>query len=266
MADDEARFYFCIPLRSRASTKDWPRIVRLLGDTLRSVFAQTDKRFEVILACQDVPDLPELADPRVTVLTTEAPTPTTFEEGMRDKGRKKRMMGVEVGRRGGGYIMLVDADDLVSNRLVEHVLKDDNRRGYLIRDGYMLDTDRRLAKSLPDFDQRCGSCAVFYLRREDLPTSVGDDSPTFFAQIRSHMEWRQHMATGERALDSFPFPASVYVVNYGDNASLALRSMKFSNFHYRFDALIARIASRRLMDQIAAEFAVPARYLTARRG
>ena len=79
------RFCFAIPLRSRTASQSWPRVEALLAGTLTSILAQTDPGFDVLIACHERPHLPQLSDPRIKVLSCEAPTPTTFKEQMLDK-------------------------------------------------------------------------------------------------------------------------------------------------------------------------------------
>jgi hypothetical protein len=49
-------FTFGIPLIARAASDDWPLVEHLLDLTLRSVLAQRDGDFRVLLAAHDLPE------------------------------------------------------------------------------------------------------------------------------------------------------------------------------------------------------------------
>ena len=109
--------YFGITLRSKAVSKNWAHVVADFTRTLDSVYQQTDPDFRVIVACHDLPKLEREYDSRVEFLQTDVPTPTTPFEMMQDKGYKLSMIGKRIREYGGGYTMIVDADDLISNRV-----------------------------------------------------------------------------------------------------------------------------------------------------
>ncbi len=54
-----------------------------------------------------------------------------------------------VRKLGGGYVMMLDADDLVSNRLVEYVLNDKDPHGYIVEVGYAYDWKANLIAPIP---------------------------------------------------------------------------------------------------------------------
>lgn len=117
-ADGAEPFFFGIPLIARAASEDWGLVDRLLRLTLRSVLAQTDGDFRVVLAGHDVPPCwAELADDRFVLLQADWPVaaPTLAND---DGGAKKWRIGEHVRRRGGGLLMLLDADDWVDRELV----------------------------------------------------------------------------------------------------------------------------------------------------
>ena len=110
-------FTFGIALVPRANARDWPLVEALLDLTLASVRAQTDPDFRVLLACHDRPRL-RWDDPRVELVEAGWPVepPDPHND---DSGRKKHALNDLVLARGGGLLMLLDADDWVDTRLVE---------------------------------------------------------------------------------------------------------------------------------------------------
>lgn len=110
--------YFIVPLRSRRSALNWNKVVDNFNLTLKSIMNQLDPYFRVVVACTDIPDYP--ADERLQIIVV----PVNYQgigDAMRNKGNKMRAMCAYI-RAQGGYIMPVDADDLISNRISARVI------------------------------------------------------------------------------------------------------------------------------------------------
>ena len=220
---------FGISLAARASVADWDRVSLLLRSTLRSVLGQGDPRLRVIICGHDRPALPELDDPRVEFLLSDQPPPLEPRGFRRDKMRKRRLIGVRLRQLGGGYLFPLDADDMVSRRLVGHVLSDDNRRGYSLTQGYALDWRNRRLAPVPGawdatYDRVCGSSAVICFGAEDLPAAPEETGPqTYFDLFGEHAYWPIVAEECGRPLAKIPFPAGIYVVNHAENLSFRLQ-------------------------------------------
>jgi hypothetical protein len=220
-----SKFFFGIPLRSRQASRDWRRVCALLDATLNSTLRQSNPDIEVIVACHELPTV-RSRDNRVTFLQAEHSRPRDRLEQMFDKRSKKIMLAEEICRRGGGYLMLLDSDDLVSNQLAEFVLKRDNKRGYLVTQGYVYDARLRRLAPVSDFDRVCGSSVIAYLSSADCR------DPQFawreYIGETWHAEFRTTSANIGRALDPLPFPAAIYVTNNGENHSTDARGVRAS--------------------------------------
>lgn len=247
--------YFCIPLRGKATTQSWSRVCGLLEETLTSVFAQEDSEVEAIVACHDLPDTAFRGEPRVTFLQTDRAIPANPAEQMLDKSHKKIMAGEEVCRRGGGYMVILDADDLVSNRLASFIRATDNRRGYLFNVGYRFDARTRRIWRLEGFDEHCGSCAAFHVIPEDLLGTSGLIRE--IGQAR-HADFGDLAARVGRPLDPVPFPAVIYRENHGENHSaIGHRRSPFSGLRNQAHRLANTwIASRRVPGTVMSEFSL----------
>jgi len=213
-------FTFAIPLRSRAASSDWRRVCRLLDATLRSILAQTDAAFHVLVAHHEVPSVSVVGDSRVTFVRAECAVPTTFEEQMRDKAYKRRLLAAEVRRRGAGFYMPVDSDDLVSRRLVAYAREHDDAHGYLFRDGYQYNVRTHRFRARADFDLACGTCAIFRLEPSDLPESVDSPERTLLDEFTGHQLWREQARELDRPMAPLPFPGAMYCVANGENHSM----------------------------------------------
>ena len=118
------------------------------------------------MAGNDIPDSRFVDDPRLEFLHVQGDVPQTWREKIRDKTIKLRRLTEEVCDRGGGYIVTMDADDLVSDRLTRHVARTDNKIGYIFQSGYLLNVAGKRFGLVDDFPNHCGTCAVFYLGRK----------------------------------------------------------------------------------------------------
>jgi|GEM_PF-575508 len=226
-------FFFCIPFKPRARCADWNHTVALLRQTLRSIFHQTDKDFFVLIAGHDRPELPELDDPRVSFHPVSFPIPRDGVEGKRDQTRKTHFLGAIAKEHGGGYIMVVDSDDLVHRDIVRFVRADDNQAGYMIRAGYVLDVaSGRLGKFSGNpprqFFNHCGTSSIIYLLPEDLPDRSPDKTDlvrgdSFMESVWGHGSWEAKFLEREIYPATLPFRGSVYRLNTGDNASYNYR-------------------------------------------
>ncbi|CAA2140262.1 hypothetical protein HYPP_01852 [Hyphomicrobium sp. ghe19] len=245
---------FCMPLIGRLASNNWDHVVELLDQTLQSVLTQ-EGNIRVLVACNDVPASRFIYDPRLEFLHVEGAVPQTWGEKIRDKTIKLRRIAEEVCRRGGGYVVMMDADDLVSNRLTRHIASTDNKIGYLFQAGYLFNVAGQSFGLTNDFPIHCGTCAVFYVGENDLTPGVGVCA---IIEQGKHTEYAKHSEAMGRRLEAVPFPAAIYLRHHGDNVSLArksiLRFRKTRNFLRR---LVNRIY---INDEIRAEFSVPPHY------
>ncbi len=204
-------FTFGTPLISKAAAVDWDKTVALLNDTLGSLAQQTDKRFRSLIACHDIPEIREEFKPFVTYLPVDTPIPKEIMEMRRDKGRKKREIAMRLRSLGGGYLMILDADDLVHKDLVKYALEANAPHGYIVKNGYMVYSGAEYALPLTgDFNQQCGSCGIFRLNVEDLPKDVSDEG-SYYDTFGSHRTWEEKAKADGRPMQAVPFPAVIYL-------------------------------------------------------
>jgi hypothetical protein len=222
-------FVFGISLASAEVNKDWVLTQTLLSCTLRSVLAQTDTRFMIFICGHECPNVPEMQDSRVTFFECDIPPPKKTSEYRKDKMYKRRLLGLALARLGGGYFFPLDADDLVHKDVVAFSLNDDNRSGYLVDQGYVLDVANQKIANVKnvwetDFNYVCGSSAAIYFNKDELPSSGLDTDPKlYFNLFQSHAYWPNVAREYGRPFKRFPFPAGVYAVNHSQNLSFNLQ-------------------------------------------
>lgn len=214
---------FLIPIKPRAKSRNWQLVEELLNGTLRSLDGQTDQDYEVIICGHERPSIAEFPGMKVRFIEAPWRPREANKDRDQDKWWKKRVLGAAAREHGAGYVMMLDGDDRVSSHLVEHVHRNADPHGYLVKSGYALDYRSAIIAPLPGvwpktFDQSCGSCAIWKLAPDDLPRTFQDKSANYWDQIRSHRGIEQLGIKSGRPLTEVPFPAAVYTQNTGENS------------------------------------------------
>lgn len=183
-------FTFAIALTPRANATDWELTQDLLALTLASLAAQTAPDFRVLIAGHERPRLP--ADPRIEFLAAPWPVQPTGPHND-DSGRKKHWLAERVLERGGGLLMVADADDWVDRRTVELARRElaGGEHGGVATRGHAVDLATLRASPLPapgvfgEFHRVCGTSTIAVLRPQ-APTAAERDP---FCVLRSHHAW-----------------------------------------------------------------------------
>ena len=171
-----------------------------------------------------VHDRPRIAVPdgRVEIVEVDWPVEPPGPHND-DSGRKKHRLSDMVRDRGGGYLMVLDADDWVDRDLVAaaRATIGEAEVGALVETGLALDFATLRAAPLPHpaleglpFHRFCGSCGVV-LVRPDAGTEIRRDP---FAVLRSHHRWVEVAEEHGAALARLPV-SGAYLVNTGENHS-----------------------------------------------
>ena len=214
-------FTFGIALLARASARTWRLVEALLDLTLRSVRAQKDPNFSVVIAGHDRPRT-TLADPRVTFLEVDWPAEEPGPDNA-DSGRKKHAISELVLARGGGLLMLLDADDWVDVHLVAAARAriGQDQIGGLIGTGLITDFRTLRAAALPHprvfdraFHRICGSSSIARLRPDEADPLRRDPCTA----LRSHHEWVEAAQAHGAELARLPASGN-YIINTSENHS-----------------------------------------------
>jgi len=235
MADPPTLVIFGVPLISKAAATDWGLVNWQFAATLGSLAGQTSRNFLILVAGTDEPETPVPAGIRYEFIKCPDLANGTVGTKRQDMEAKRIALASRSRHLGGGYLMFVDADDLVSSRLVEYVDKNPHKNGYLAATGYILhaSTGDIAPSPMPGFrkplDAICGTSSVVRLSPDELPDGSG--KPAFFHQLfgKGHFLLRNQACESNRPLADFPFRAVVYVRGTGihlsassDNLALAI--------------------------------------------
>ena len=245
-----ARFTFVVPLMAKAAANDWPNIERLFGQTMKSLLAQSDPRFEIIIVGTDRPStLP--GDRRVTWMSVPPKKISDWRDAINDAGHKRQVAAWEFGKRGAGYLMFVDADDLVNRDIVRHVRRHPSENGYVLRRGLAFDAkSESLARIEPerkdglDFSRVCGTSSILKLSIDDV--GIGpSDALTRYQRLyaEGHFGFEKALRSEGKSPGEIPFPGAVYVINTGDNISTARAAAESAKRRAQIRAVDACCAS-----------------------
>ena len=233
-------FLFGIPLIGSHLTDNFEGICKLLGSTLDSCLQQTDGNFVIYVACNEIPDAGLVpSSRRIHYILTKALSRSEIDTNPRADVSLKRhtLMNAAADFRARYYFQL-DADDLVSKNLVGAVRRANDRNGYILETGYLLDS-RTLSIYLlpnshfprPHFYQLCGSSTVVSL--DPSPgVEVKQKNVQYLEKILrpGHVVARQSFDNEGRAAHVLSFPACIYRANHGSNLYLRLNRSERTNF------------------------------------
>ena len=203
---------FIIPLKSRQTSRDWQYVGRLLERTLRSACAQTHPGFHIVVACHDIPNL-SFSHPQIEWCPVDFDPPGPERAARRQDKLRKYNAGLRrIGPIAPTHIMVLDADDLVSNRLAAYVAAHSRANGWYFRSGYFY------APGMPSvhverrrFHQWCASSHILSL--ENIEREVGS-APGWHLRHRFVVAQQRARGTPLRPL---PFRGAIYTVSHGEN-------------------------------------------------
>lgn len=181
------------------------------------MLANPSPDIRVILVCSETPGgLP--TDPRLIVQPVSLPTPHTQYEKMTDKYLKNKA-GLAVARDfAPAWLMMADADDLVSRRLVEFVSRQKPHEFWYAQTGWRYNLGSKFAIKINDFYLFCGTSSVNYVTKDQLPTSIDDPMRPYILSM-PHPEVVKSRRGAGIAVRPIPFPSTIYVLNSGENNS-----------------------------------------------
>jgi hypothetical protein len=203
-----------------------------LTATLKTLNRQTSKQFCIFVAGTDEPEIggPEIGS-SVAGCLEFLHCPDLADDDrpskLRDMWNKRLRLAKRARELGGGDFMFVDADDLVSCRLVEFLEENPHPSGYLVTEGYVFDAMSGEIAPYPfsgyerqyPFDRICGTSAILRFSAEELPH---DDSRTsLFSRIykNDHPHVRRCAFDEGRPLARLPFRGVAYVRGTAENLS-----------------------------------------------
>jgi hypothetical protein len=209
-----------IPLLSQRIAKDWPKMCRLIQQTLNALANQTLKGTRVLIACHEIPDVQIPAGLDVEFISVGFDPPRFTWEMEVDKLKKQEVMGSVHRAAGGGKLFFLDADDLLDREFAATIAAS-TAKAQIIGRGYKLNHARQRVTVLPRFWRRCGSSVVVDWSVDELPKTPLTDQSTVYRRFLDtrHYEWPEFCLAQGWSLEYVQKPMVIYVVNHGQNDS-----------------------------------------------
>jgi hypothetical protein len=269
---------FIIPLKSKKVSDDWQAVLRSLGYTLDSIANQTSSDWRVIIACHDIPEIDIPFDGKVIITQVDFGVPKapenldTKHKVLRtrilsiDKFRKVRVAAQQLHTYRTDFVMLLDADDLISSHLCEFANDNVDKNGWYVSQGYVwTEGSKYILKVGSHFYQRCGSSAIIKIDYNLLPNEIPlDVDATTLTLIKvdfplvdyGHRKIDMGMKKAGTPLEPLPFPGAIYVKATENISTLSLKiSNTFKLSPMKFMRTIKN--TRPLTQEIVNDFAIP---------
>jgi hypothetical protein len=245
---------FLIPLASRRTKSRWDIACAHLRQTLKSVQNSTSRQYCVVVAGHEAPDFNIETNANVCFLSVDHAIPS--HEHRVVAGRLDKLAKISAAwqyaksRWNPHYVMKLDADDLISSRLVQWLENFGGEPGYLIKHGWVWRSGSRyVIQSTEYLDRVCASCLII---RSDVAEREGpfltevegirfrELSLNFAANDHyslvpgsgtstlllndSHQRYAAQFAYLRQDLSTVPFRAVVYRIGNPDSNSAALET------------------------------------------
>jgi len=166
---------FLIPFASRKVKSKWNIACAHLRQTLRSIQNSRSGNYCVVVAGHEPPDFDVSFDSRFQFLSLNHPIPSddNYTPGLVLDKLTKIAAAWNYAKPiwNPKYVMKLDADDLISSRLVDWLENSSGETGYLIKHGWVWRPGSRyLLQRTELFDRTCGSCLII---RNDVADQTG---------------------------------------------------------------------------------------------
>jgi len=239
---------FIVPVKPKSVSKNWTYENLLLQRTTESICAQTDQSFRLVIVYNDPPEI-NFEHPNIIFVHYPFPSVLVndiedldyvlkyysedYAEKMMDKG-KKIHYGCKIAAEAGcTYMMGIDSDDLISNKISAFVNKNagSNKAGWRIKKGFIYEEGSRILIKQFNMQNINGGTHII---RYDLITIPDFTSNVFW----NYNLFEAHGYTYHRIrdfhnelLDDYPSAGLIYVVhknNYSNILKLT-RAITFKN-------------------------------------
>lgn len=123
----------------------------------------------------------------------------------------------------GGYVLPVDADDLISNKIAAFFESRDDGKCYVSKNGWIWNSPSHYLFKAKDLWRTCGSCTVIYYKKEELPDTDFEHkniSTKEYIFQKSHRFVPDFAKKCGKIFGIMPFSSTVYVLGTGENHSI----------------------------------------------
>jgi len=248
------RVAFLIPFASRRTKSRWDIACADLRQTLKSVHNSTSESYCVVVAGHEPPDFNIETKAKACFLSVDHDIPrhqNAVVSGRLDKLAKiAAAWNYAKSTWNPHYLMKLDADDLISSRLVQWLENFGREPGYLMKHGWLWQSGARHLLQFTEYlDRVCASCLI-------IRSDVADQKGPFLTEVEgiqlneaslsfatsdhyslvpgsgtstlllndSHQRYAAQFAYLGHKLSTLPFRAVIYRIGNPDSNSVALET------------------------------------------
>lgn len=237
---------FIIPLRPASTAHDWAMVSELCCQTIKSCLQNSNFRTNAIVIGHDKPlgfeSLSEFFGTRLSFIDAESPPPSNSagDAGMQDKWAKVAQGIVSLWNDMPEYFMILDADDLISKRLIDYLGQKRPPFGFIIKNGYY---HRHESHFLYCYNGTfsCGSDSIISTNSVYMPSDTSRTETRKCTSLTAgHTVIADAMKEQGKPLEVVPFPAVIYLGYDGQHStelSEANKGLPWGALRMKFGAI-----------------------------
>ena len=199
---------FLVPLKSASISRSWDLTKKLLETTLQSICNQDCNDFRVLVICHEKPNI-SFSHPFLEYIQVDfsAPSDDGIIAKRKDKARKL-FVGAEFSKQfNPSHLMVVDADDLISNKIASFIKANPHPIGYFLDYGYVYESGSQFLYFLRrHFGHHCGTSIIINFNLFELLFEDAIYEHRSFTLIKHRLN-----------LQKLPFSGAIYHRCHGDN-------------------------------------------------
>jgi hypothetical protein len=259
---------FIVPFKAKSKSKNWSNDCLLLAATLRSIENQTSDAYHIFVVYTDYPEnnfksekvqfiqfpylfvtneelneIEKIKDPNASLV---------IDERMFDQGKRILYGCIHARKCGCDYVMSIDSDDLVSNRIASYVRDFPGEKiGWYVNKGYILQKGSSvLLKVNKNMNYINASTHIVHI---DLVPEVNFESKRFsdfsFFSAHGYLKERIKIMMGA-TLKPLPFFGLIYFIHDSNWADLGTTMKK----HWIKTIIKYLVFGKRLNSSVRKEF------------
>lgn len=234
-------FFFMTTVRHPKNAKNYQTVIDLLSKTIESVCSQqTGYPFKFVVVCNEVPKI-NVDESKVIFHVVDFPSPGSgkanqlaFDSFLIDKGTKLASGLLFIEKFSPSKIFIIDADDWVSNNVVDYVSTHSDKDFWYANSGYLLDLANK--KSVRKFGlcRYCGSTFIYdyakLMKMLNMDKKLtfsssqekvisGIDQFSLLNILGNHRNQFSYIRKFGYELTELPFKSICWVVNTSENHS-----------------------------------------------
>ena len=253
---------FIIPIACRNFTSNWDAACNYLRQTIGSILNSIDPRFAVVIVGHESPMHYLPKDPRLHFLQYSESAPLAVNKNIQTIAQDwmgKMQLGRDYAKQKlpSEYVMRMDADDFLSNRVVGFLAQNSEKAAFRISDGWIWNSGARIfIQQLENFDKLwCGSSIILKSAIADLPIQIYELSDRMPVLDQAKIGSARTLFTNEfhsfadkalslHGLDIYKIPFRAAIYRVGNINSVTGRS-NTKTYSIRF--MLGKIRRLRLM-------------------